>query len=246
MSNPLQRYHLILHAIAAAEKGLSLSQLVLATKLPKSSVHRLATALREIDYIAIDEATDTFVLGSAILHIMRSAVLQDMRLSSFEPALNHIVGKLDETAFLARLQHGSIDLVQAITPKSRNRSYIYPGVGARPLDKCSSSKAILAFTDQSMAKDMLKPLIADDQRSELSSLLKELDDVGRKGYAVCDGEIDEGVFSIACPILFGSWPTTYSIGVVGPSARLKAHGIPRLVEVVQSAAQQAVDDVLNV
>jgi IclR family acetate operon transcriptional repressor len=246
MSNPLQRYQRILNAIATAGQGLSLSQLAIATNLPKSSVHRLATALKDINYIEIDEITDNFVLGSAILHLMRSAMLQDMRLTSFEPALNRIVGRLDETAFLARLQLGSVDLVHAITPKRRDRSYIYPGVGARPLDKCSSSKAILAFTDRPTAKDILKPLAEDGQRNNLRTLLKELDDVGRQGYAVCDGEIDEGVFSIACPVIFSNQQAAYSIGVVGPSARLKAHGIPTLVEVLKEAAQQAVDDILSV
>lgn len=246
MSNPLQRYQLILNAIASAGQGLSLSQLAIATKLPKSSVHRLATSLKEIKYIEVDELTDTFVLGSTILHLMRSAVLQDIRLTSFEPALNRIVGKLDETAFLARLQLGSVDLVHAITPKRRDRSYIYPGVGARALDKCSSSKAILAFTDRLTAKDILKPLVIDGKGNNLRALLKELDEVGRQGYAVCDGEIDEGVFSIACPVIFGNQETAYSIGVVGPSARLKAHGIHALVEVLQSAAQQAVDDILKI
>lgn len=246
MSNPLQRYQLILNAIASSGQGLSLSQLTKATKLPKSSVHRLATALKDIKYIEFDEASDNFVLGSAILHLMRSSVLQDMRLTSFEQALNHIVGKLDETAFLARLQLGSVDLVHAITPKRRDRSYIYPGVGARPLDKCSSSKAILAFTDRPKAKDILKPLVDDANQTNLRALLKELDEVGRQGYAVCDGEIDEGVFSIACPVIFGNQHAAYSIGVVGPRARLKAHRLDELVEVLQSAAQKAVDDVLDI
>lgn len=62
------------------------------------------------------------MLGSTILHLMRSAVLQDIRLTSFESALNRIVGNLDETAFLARLQLGSVDLLHAITPKRRDRS----------------------------------------------------------------------------------------------------------------------------
>lgn len=246
MSNPLQRYQLILHAIASAGQGLSLSQLAIATKLPKSSVHRLATSLKELNYIEVDETTDTFVLGGAILHLMRCSVMQDIRLSSFEPALNRIVGKLDETAFIARLQLGSVNLVHAITPKSRDRSYIYPGVGARPLDKCSSSKAILAFTDRPSAKDILQPLVDNGQQKNLRTLLKELDEVSRQGYAICDGDIDEGVFSIACPVTFGNQQPAYSIGVVGPCARLKAHGMRTLVGVLQSAAQQAVDDMLKI
>lgn len=245
MSNPLQRYHTILHAIASAEKGLTLTQLASATALPKSSVHRLAASLREIDYVEFDEASGTHVLGRGILQLMRSAVLQDVRLARFEPALNYIVGKLGETAFLARLQHGGVDLVRVVTPKRRDQSYIYPGVGARPLDRCSSSKAILAFADPSSTQGMLEPLLADRRETDMASLIDELAQVVKQGYAVCDGEIDEGVFSIACPVLFGSQHTQYSIGAVGPSARLKSRGVPELVDVLQSAAQQAVTDVLS-
>lgn len=51
MSNPLNRYHHILHAIAGRPGGLSLADLAAATGLPRSTTHRMATTLREIDYL---------------------------------------------------------------------------------------------------------------------------------------------------------------------------------------------------
>src|SRR3546814_2306494 len=57
MSNPLHRYHLVLHAIASSLNGLSLPELALVTELPRSTAHRMAVALREIDYVELDPLT---------------------------------------------------------------------------------------------------------------------------------------------------------------------------------------------
>src|SRR5690606_20389285 len=109
-----------------------------------------------------------------------------------------------------------------------------------------SSKAILAFTDPDTAKGMLEPLMADDQKTAMHALLQELDDIGRHGDAMCDGEIGEGAFSIACPVRSGTQHAAYTIGGAGTSTRLKSHGIPQLVNVLQAATQQAVAEILNV
>ncbi|UUZ62627.1 hypothetical protein LP417_22125 [Polaromonas sp. P1-6] len=58
----------------------------------------------------------------------------------------------------------------------------------------------------------------------LPSFITQLRQVGQDGYAICDGEIDEGVFSLACPVHLGSMLGLYSIGVVGPK---ETHEGPR-------------------
>jgi DNA-binding IclR family transcriptional regulator len=245
MSNPLHRHHRILHAVASNAKGLSLSQLVVAAKLPRSTAHRMATSLREIDYLDLDDASGNFVLGSALVQLMRNSLVQDNKLPSFTPALNFIVGRLEETAFFSRLWNHEVDLIKAVTPSRKDQLYIYPGVGNRPLDRCSSSKAILAYLEQEEALSLLDPLARDTPGLDLASLMTELSQVNKQGFAVCDGEIDEGVYSVACPVFSGTGHGLYSIGVVGPSARLKSHDIHEIVDVLRSAADLAMTDLLN-
>lgn len=245
MSNPLNRYHRILHAVSGHSLGLSLADLAAATGLPRSTTHRLATSLREIDYLGVDDASGNFVLGDGLVRLMRASLTQDSKLALFNPALNFVVGRLEETAFCARLLNDEVDLVQAVTPTRKDQLYIYPGVGSRPLDKCSSSKAILAYLDPPRIQALLEPLARSTPSLRVADLMDELDQVHRQGFAVCDGEIDEGVLSVACPVMDGQARGLYSIGVVGPAARLKSHDLREIVSVLHSAADLAAAELLN-
>lgn len=246
MSNPLHRHHLILHAVAGSAQGLSLAQLAASTGLPRSTAHRMAMSLRDIDYLDVDVATGNYVLGSAMIHLMRNSLTQDNRLDSFTPALNFIVGRLEETAFFARFLDNEVCLIKAVTPSRKDQLYIYPGVGNRPLDKCSSSKAILAYMDREEAKSLLFRTYQDDTQPHLPSLIQELDLVNEQGFAICDGDLDEGVCSFACPVLTGKAGGLYSIGVVGPAARLKSLGTDEIVSVLKTAAELAATNLLCV
>src|SRR3546814_13513058 len=119
MSNPLHRYHLVLHAIASSLNGLSLPELALVTELPRSTAHRMAVALREIDYVELDPLTGNYILGKAIVRLMRQSLMQDKKLAAFKPALGFLVNNLGETAFFARFTGQEIDLVEAMTPAGK-------------------------------------------------------------------------------------------------------------------------------
>ncbi|NGM86684.1 IclR family transcriptional regulator [Parapusillimonas sp. SGNA-6] len=245
MSNPLHRYHVILHAIASSPQGLGLADLAAATSLPRSTAHRMASALREIDYVDIDPRTGNYILGNGIVALMRQSLMQDKRLAAFKPALNLIVHDLGETAFFARFMDNRVDLVEALTPTARDRLYIFPGVGGRPLDKCSSSKAILAYRSPKEVETLLQPDHGLGDHERLDGLIDELHRVSQQGYAVCDGEIDEGVYSVSCPVIVGDMAGLYSVGVVGPAARLKDRDVNEIVSVLQAGAALAVEGLLT-
>src|SRR3546814_9909630 len=106
-----------------------------------------------------------------------------------------------------------------MTPAGKDRLYSYPEVGSRPLDKCSSSKAILAYLDRASLESLMQSGEMLDSDFSFESMLGELEQVNKQGFAVCDGEIDEGVYSVACPVMHGAAGGLYSIGIVGPAAR---------------------------
>lgn len=240
---PLARYHQVLLAVSGAVGGLTLGELGRRTGLPRSSAHRLATALCAVGYLEIDEAKGTYGFGPALRQLIRRSLTADNRLRAFRPALEHLVGLVGETAFFARLRDdGEVELVKALTPADGQRSFIFPGTGPRPLDKCSSSKAILAFADARQIEERYGsggwPGLPESTNS-FQAFMAELQKVQREGFAVCDGEIDEGVYSLAVPVPVGPLLGLYSIGVVGPAQRMKAFSTEKLVASVRAAAEIA-------
>ncbi|MES2412616.1 MAG: IclR family transcriptional regulator C-terminal domain-containing protein [Pseudomonadota bacterium] len=237
--SPLARYHQVLLAVSKNPGGVSMHELMADTQLPRSSAHRIAASLCSLGYLETNDAGH-YAFGPVFNELIRYSLTADNRLQAFQPALQYLATELNETAFFARFIGGSVDLAHAVTPAFAERSYIYPGTGNRPLDTCSSSKAILAYADPEMVRQMFDegslPLSGEDALQVFQDTLRQ---ASMDGYAICDGEIDEGVYSIACPVPAGAVLGLFSIGVVGPSSRMRSTGVDRLLEVVQKAAGMA-------
>ena len=237
--SPLARYHQVLLAVSKSSAGLTLSELTRDARLPRSTAHRIASSLCGVGYLEADTA-GSYHLGPAFKDLLRRSLTADNRTKAFQPALQFLAAELKETAFFARLVDGAVTLVHAVTPAQTERSYIHPGTGERPLDTCSSSKAILAYADQALVENMYEAgSLPFDGNRTLRSFMTTLRKVSQDGYAVCDGEIDEGAYSLACPVPVGPLLGLFSIGVVGPSSRMKAAGVEHLARVVQAAAEMA-------
>lgn len=245
---PLARYHAVLMAVAAVPGGIALPRLAQHTKLPRSTAHRIASALCAIGYLQLDEARGLYVFGLVFDELTRRSLVADGRLPAFRPALEHLVSELDETAFLARRVGDEVEIASVVTPRFNERSHIHPGTGPRPLDKCSSSKAILAWTEP----EQVERMFAADRLAGLDSLARSLEEfkamlrrVQHDGFAVCDGEIDDGVYSVAVPVHVGHVSDLFSIGVVGPAARLKALSLETVVGAIRAAARIASQSLLD-
>ncbi len=237
--SPLARYHQVLLAVSKNTAGLSMGELMASTRLPRSSAHRIASSLCSLGYLETT-AEGHYAFGPVFNELIRCSLVADNRLQAFQPALQYLAAELNETAFFARFAGGEVDLAHAVTPSFAERSYIYPGTGNRPLDTCSSSKAILAYADEAVLRRMFDAgSLPFDNEDSLKGFRDTLRQVSVDGYAVCDGEIDEGVYSLACPVPAGPVLGLFSIGVVGPSSRMKAAGVDRLLEAVQKAVDMA-------
>ena len=95
----------VLGALAAPGGGRSLAQLAKQTGLPKTTVHRICTALESVGYVQVDPASGRRELGSGIL---RLAVMsrRDLR-TVLEPYLARVSRDLNETVDLAVLDGGA-------------------------------------------------------------------------------------------------------------------------------------------
>lgn len=237
MERPLARYHAVLKAVADSPSGLQAGQLARLLGLPRSTAHRLAVALDEVGYLQQSQVGH-FELGPALDEILSKRLLASQQVHAFTPALRRLTLELGETAFCAKLAGGVVAIIDALVPSERDRAHIFPGLGERPLDRCSSSRAILAFRDDSEVNRWLDQEGRGEgaDRDRLRDLLGE---VRRSGYSVCDGEIDEGIFSVACPVMLGPFGVLYSIGVTGPVARMKERRLQDVVSVIAEVAREA-------
>ena len=66
----LGRYAVVLETIAASPDGMTLTELIAATGLPRGTLHRLIGALREVGYIAPRGGRKVYGLGPRLLRLL--------------------------------------------------------------------------------------------------------------------------------------------------------------------------------
>jgi len=232
----------ILEAIAGAGNPVSIAELIAITGLPRATLYRNIASL--VDCGFVDEADDgnRYVLGMRFVRIALTGKADAHVINAVGAMMQKVVKELNETAFLSRYRGGRVDIIHIVTPDDPALPYIYPGLGPRPAHACSAAKAIAAFIQPELRDDLLE---AHPMRFNAYTIVdpelvvRELNHVRRQGFAVCDGEIAEGVTSVAVPINVARLGAIFSIGVVGPSNRMKPAVQNRVVPVLSAEALRA-------
>lgn len=231
----------LLEAITGAPAPVSVRELTEMTGLPKPTIYRNVGALVECGFL--DEIENgRYVLGMRFVRIALTGKADSHVIRAVSAMMQRTAGDLGETAFFARYRGGRVDIVAVETPNDPTVSYIYPGLGPRPVHACSSGKAIAAHLDPEMQVDLLdaNPVrFTPNTTTDPEMLERELKQVRRYGYAVCNGEIDEGVTSVAVPIHIDRIGSVFSIGVVGPTARIAPQIQNRMLPVLTDQALRA-------
>lgn len=234
----LGRYAAVLDALATAPEGLSLTEVVRATGLPRGTVHRLLGALRGVGYIAGRDGRKVYVLGPRLLRLLHLGQTPEAIAPLVRPLLDELTARFHETAFLAKLMGAEVRAVATRTPASESQSHVRPG-RVMPVHAAASAKAIWAFQDAAALDALLtapRPQFTERTRTEAAAVRADLDRVRRTGFAVCDGELDPGVLSYACPVPLEGAGVLYSIGMVGLSQRLERFAAEDVVAALQTAA----------
>jgi len=213
----------ILDAFGDPPQHFTFTDIAERTNLSKASVHRLMNQLVDVRFLEKAGSGKTYKLGERLLRLLHFSLDQDMLKSAFLPELQTVADRLSEAAFVARLSGTDVELFAVQGPPGQNRSFIHPGIGIRPIHACSSAKCILAHQSGELLSQLLErnlPKFTDATLVERDAIVTQLEAVRRDGFAVCDEEIEEGVYSIAYPIFLKDTGVIYSIGIVTTKSRI--------------------------
>ncbi len=238
----LERLIQLLEAISAASGPVSVQDLINITGFPRTSIYRNITTLQECGFVEEAEPGNRYVLGMRFVKIALTGKADSHVINAVSPMMQKTVRTLAETAFLARYRGGRVELIHVVTPTDPAVSFVYPGLGQRPVHACASAKAIAAFIDPLLQASMndTNPLPYNSRTIvEKEAIARELENVRRNGYALCDGEMEEGVLSCAVPVLVDRLGAIFSIGIIGPSSRTRNVIQDRVLPVLRREAIRA-------
>jgi DNA-binding IclR family transcriptional regulator len=208
----------ILRALADEREGLSLVALSARVGLPRSTVHRLVTALEAEGLATGTSSNGRYRLGSEFMR-MASDHHGELRHEA-RPLLERLSRDVDETVDLAILICDQVSFIDQIAAPHRLRAVSAVG-NSFPAHCTANGKALLAAqTDAQLAKlldahlESLTPSTITTRRE----LLEDLARVRRDGYALDHEEHALGISAIGAPV-HGRFGVVAAISIPVPTQR---------------------------
>jgi DNA-binding IclR family transcriptional regulator len=216
-----------------------LAELSEKLQLHKSTVHRLIMVLERHNVIERNSVNGRYRLGLKLFELGTRAVSQlDLR-ERARPYLERLVLETSETVHLCILDETEVVYLDKVEPARSVR--MATSVGRRNPAYCTAvGKAMLAWLPESQVesivrKDGLKA-VTPHTITSLLEFKRELSAIRKRGYAVDNEEIEEGVRCIGCVVRNFSGEPVAAISISGPAFRLTESKVPVLATAVVAAA----------
>lgn len=203
--------------------GYTLTDVSERLKIPKSTAHGILHAMSRHGYLTLDPATNRFTISLGFVGRTRATPAIEVLRQRARRYLTRLASTLGETAKLIAYEGTNsvaIDFVDGGGPLK----YVVR-LGQRwPLHATGGGKLYLAQFDDETVREMLAELgleqITDETIVDVDTLLAEVAEVRRTGWAQQREEIHEGITGFAAPVLDAGGRLLAALVVMGPTARI--------------------------
>ena len=225
-------------AVVRADGTVGISELSSMSGLAVGTVHRLLGTLAARGYVRQDPESRRYAVGYAAFDLASRIRRQSGLLPQAEPYLRELVDLTGESANMAILD-GDAAMYVAHVPSPRTVRMFTEAGNRSPLHASGTGKVLLANLPDDRRESLLVGLSLGRHTPrtivDADALRVELVGVRRAGFALDNGEFEEGVSCIAVPVRDGSGGVVAAVSVSGPASRLtraRAESLaPRIREV---------------
>ncbi|WP_185184530.1 IclR family transcriptional regulator [Bacillus subtilis] len=220
--------------------GLTLSELVSLTGMPKTSVHRMVSSLEEMGFLSRD-ASGAYSLGLVFLEFGQLVADRlDIRKIA-KPVMEELCREVDEAVQLIMRDGNEAIYVEKIEGTQTVR--LYTAIGRRsPLYAGACARSILSFLPREEIEAYIKQTelisIGSGTITDPEKLLQEIDASVQNGYTVSYSELENYTAAIGAPIFNHKRQVAAGISIAGFEARFTEDRLPYLTEKVKDAALQ--------
>ena len=230
----------LLELLADSGSGLAITQLAASSGLPLPTIHRILRSLMAGGYVRQD-GTRRYSLGPGLIRLGEVAAkgLGPWAL----PYLTELVSLFGETANLAVLEGDSV--LYVATVPSPHAVRLFTEVGRRVMPHCTGvGKALLSGLTDDEVRRMVRrtgmPAFTDRTLMSVEALLADLHAIRARGYALDDGEQEQGVRCVA--IAVAGAPARVALSVSGPSARVTRERVTQIAPALQRIVERLAAD----
>lgn len=219
----------VMDLLARERRPLHMAGVAAALDLPRSSVHGLCNTLLSFGYLKRAD-NGALSIGPGVMTLAEAFVASTSVATEFD-ALWRDAGAPDETLILSVLNGAEVVYV-AVRNSARPLGLAF-NIGMRlPAHMAATGKAMLAFLPAAEARALLP------RAAWTAALADELARTLARGYAIDDGGVREGVYSMAAPVFDAGGRPVAGIAVCINKAALTPEQHERQRQVVMQAARR--------
>jgi DNA-binding IclR family transcriptional regulator len=235
----LERAFAILEEVARNREGINLAELSKAVGLHNSTTFHLAKTMVQLGYLAQVPDSKRYRVGTGLFTLAAGALEENTLLAVATPVLEALTHETGEAGHFA-IRSGSDIVVIARTAGSGLLQMVDRAGAQRPAHATALGKVLLAALDDQRIRQFLgaEPLRRYTAKTivERDALLREIDEVRRKGIAYDDGEFDAEIRCAAVPVLDFAGRVAGAVGISGPLWRLSLQALQDKARQVRAAA----------
>src|SRR5207244_407558 len=222
----------LLECLARTSGWAGISELSHATGQPVGTIHRLLKTLTAREYVVRDSRTRRYALGPAFRRLAGTGLQTPDWTEIATPFLQELVEISGETANLAVLERNRAVYEAQAQPSRLVR--MFTALGNRvPLHCTGCGKVLLAYQPDSVVASIVAeeglPRYTETTITDPGHLQQELEMIRQQGYAIDNGEQEDGVRCIAVPVYGSKGKVVAALSISGPSSRVDSRHIPTLL-----------------
>lgn len=221
----VQRAIDILECFNYEKKELSLGEISETLGLNPSTVHGILLTLQVNSYIEKISEKSKYKLGAKLIEkgamVLGGLDIRDV----VSPYLELLTEKFQETSYLCIYQQGGLYVIDKLESTLSTFS-VTSKVGLKiPLHSTASGKLVLAYLDEKELDEVLKKIklkkYTENTLIDVDTLKQDLKKIKAQGYSLENEEIERGLNTISAPVLNHMGDIIGTIGVLGPTMRMK-------------------------
>lgn len=231
----------LLDVFTIAAPVWSADDLIRYSGTSRATCYRYLKVLQASGFIA-PVAGGAYVLGPRIIELDRQIRLRDPVYIAGGPPMQRLASRSGHSALLFILFSGTVMCVREELKADAPEGLLSRGE-RRSLFKGAASKIILAHLPPHQLRNLFarhrKAIAESGLGADWPSFRDRLREIRNTGYCKTVGEYRRGALGIAAPLFNSDGHVLGSLGIAARASRVKQTDIPRLVELVTRAAQNA-------
>jgi DNA-binding IclR family transcriptional regulator len=230
---------IVILEILARSGEVGVTELARELGVHKSTAFRLVAALERRDLVEQNAGRGKYRLGTGILRLAGATTSRLDLVQESRTVTRALAQHTGETVNLAVLSDGAALYMDQIAGSSALQPHNW--VGQRiPLHATSNGKVLLSSLERSEVARQVPALRAytSNTITTLEALMRELEEVRLRGFAIAIDELEIGLTAVAAPVRNIHGEVMASLSISGPTFRLDARRVPQMTDAVVVAAQE--------